>query len=92
MAHQSLIDQVPKQIKELSTTFDFDTTQYTKAFQENQKPQIVQSIRIYAIDSEPFLTHALQYFDADDDINDLLNKIYQQIISNTRLADESRST
>jgi len=31
----------------------------------------------------------LQYVDADDDINDLLNKIYQQIISNTRLADEA---
>ncbi len=33
----SLYRPSSEQIKELSTTFDFDTTQYTKAFQDNQK-------------------------------------------------------
>ncbi len=86
------IDQVQEQIKELSATFDFDTTQYTKAFQDNQKLADSSIYTYYTRIAEPFLTHALQYIDADDDINDLLNKIYQQIISNTRLADEVRST
>lgn len=85
----SLYRPSSEQIKELSTTFDFDTTQYTKAFQDNQKLADSSIYTYYTRIAEPFLTHALQYFDADDDINDLLNKIYQQIISNTRLADEA---
>ncbi len=84
----SLYQPNSEQIKELSTTFDFDTTQYTKAFQDNQKLADSSIYTYYTRIAEPFLTHALQYIDADDDINDLLNKIYQQIISNTRLADE----
>ncbi|MCP6689473.1 hypothetical protein NL530_27545, partial [Klebsiella pneumoniae] len=59
-----------------------------KAFQDNQKLADSSIYTYYTRIAEPFLTHALQYIDADDDINDLLNKIYQQIISNTRLADE----
>ena len=78
-----------EQIKKLSATFDFDTTQYTKASQDNQKLADSSIYTYYTRIAEPFLTHALQYVDADDDINDLLNKIYQQIISNTRLADEA---
>ncbi|MGO1063481.1 site-specific integrase, partial [Acinetobacter lwoffii] len=73
-----------EQIKKLSATFDFDTTQYTKASQDNQKLADSSIYTYYTRIAEPFLTHALQYVDADDDINDLLNKIYQQIISNTR--------
>ena len=84
----SLYQPNSEQIKELSATFDFDTTQYTKAFQDNQKLADSSIYTYYTRIAEPFLTHALQYIDADDDINDLLNKIYQQIISNTRLADE----
>ncbi|MDM1764323.1 MULTISPECIES: site-specific integrase [unclassified Acinetobacter] len=85
----SLYRPSSEQIKKLSATFDFDTTQYTKAFQDNQKLVDSSIYTYYTRIAEPFLTHALQYFDADDDINDLLNKIYQQIISNTRLADEA---
>lgn len=84
----SLYRPSSEQIKKLSATFDFDTTQYTKAFQDNQKLADSSIYTYYTRIAEPFLTHALQYIDADDDINDLLNKIYQQIISNTRLADE----
>lgn len=78
-----------EQIKKLSATFNFDTTQYMKASQDNQKLADSSIYTYYTRIAEPFLTHALQYVDADDDINDLLNKIYQQIISNTRLADEA---
>lgn len=78
-----------EQIKKLSATFDFDTTQYSKAFQDNKKLTDSSIYTYYTRIAEPFLTHALQYFDTDDDINDVLNKIYQQIISNTRLADEA---
>ena len=85
----SLYRPSSEQIKKLSATFDFDTTQYTKAFQDNQKLADSSIYTYYTRIAEPFLTHALQYIDADDDINDLLNKIYQQIISNTRLADEA---
>ena len=85
----SLYQPNSEQIKELSTTFDFDTTQYTKAFQDNQKLADSSIYTYYTRITEPFLTHALQYIDADEDVNDLLTKIYQQIISNTRLADES---
>ena len=85
----SLYQPSSEQIKELSATFDFDTTQYTKAFQDNQKLADSSIYTYYTRITEPFLTHALQYIDADEDVNDLLTKIYQQIISNTRLADES---
>ena len=76
-------------INELATYFDFNTAKYTKSFQDNQKLTDSSIYTYYTRIAEPFLTHALQYFDAEDDINDLLNKIYQQIISNTRLADEA---
>ncbi|MCA4375408.1 site-specific integrase, partial [Acinetobacter baumannii] len=78
-----------EQIKELVATFDIDTTQYTKSFQDNQKIADSSIYTYYTRIAEPFLTHALQYIDADEDVNDLLTKIYQQIISNTRLADEA---
>lgn len=78
-----------EQIKELVATFDIDTAQYTKSFRDNQKLTDSSIYTYYTRIAEPFLTHALQYFDVDNDINDLLNKIYQQIISNTRLADEA---
>ena len=85
----SLYRPSSEQIKKLSAAFDFDTTQYTKAFQDNQKLADSSIYTYYTRITEPFLTHALQYIDADEDVNDLLTKIYQQIISNTRLADES---
>ena len=37
--------------------------------------------------AEPWLTHSLQYLDADENINDLLNKIYEQILTNSQLVD-----
>ncbi len=76
-------------INELATYFDFNTAKYTRSFQDNQKLADSSIYTYYTRIAEPFLTHALQYFDAEDNINDLLNKIYQQIISNTRLADEA---
>lgn len=85
----SLYRPSTEQIKELVTIFDFDIDKYTKSFQEHQKLADSSIYTYYTRIAEPFLTHALQYFDAEDDINDLLNKIYQQIISNTRLADEA---
>ncbi|MHA3097455.1 site-specific integrase [Acinetobacter brisouii] len=85
----SLYRPSSEQIKELSATFDFNTIQYTKAFQDNQKLADSSIYTYYTRIAEPFLTHALQYVNADEDVNDLLTKIYQQIISNTRLADEA---
>ncbi|RKG52162.1 site-specific integrase [Acinetobacter cumulans] len=77
-----------KQINELSATFNFDAAKYTRSFPENQKLADSSIYTYYTRIAEPFLTHALQYSDVDEEVNDLLSKIYQQIISNTRLADE----
>lgn len=78
-----------EQMKNLVTHFDVDMAQYIKSFQNNQKLADSSIYTYYTRLAEPFLTHALDYFDVDDDINNLLTKIYQQIISNTRLAAEA---
>lgn len=78
-----------EQVKELLTNFDVDITQYIKSFQDNPKLADSSIYTYYTRIAEPFLTHALEHFDVDNDINDLLNQIYQQIMSNTRLADEA---
>ena len=39
--------------------------------------------------AEPWLTHSLQYFE-EDDINSVINKIYEQIISHTSTLDEKK--
>lgn len=85
----SLYQPNSEQLKKLAAIFDFDTIKYIKSFQNNQKLADSSIYTYYTRIAEPFLTHALQYIDVDDDINNLLTKIYQQIISNTRLADEA---
>ena len=85
----SLYQPNSEQLKKLTAIFDFDTIKYIKSFQNNQKLADSSIYTYYTRIAEPFLTHALQYIDVDDDINNLLTKIYQQIISNTRLADEA---
>lgn len=50
----SLYRPSSEQIKELSTTFDFDTTQYTKAFQDNQKLADSSIYTYYTRIAEPF--------------------------------------
>lgn len=63
--------------------------QFQKTFQENQRLADNSIYTYYTRIAEPWLTHSLQYLDAEDELNTTLNKIYEQIITNTRLAAEA---
>ncbi|ESK38717.1 hypothetical protein P256_01536 [Acinetobacter nectaris CIP 110549] len=85
----SLYRPKPEHIAELAIAFNFETVNYLKSFKDNQKLADSSIYTYYTRIAEPFLTHALQYSETDNNINDLLTNIYQQMISNTRLADEA---
>lgn len=69
--------------------FSFCTDKFQKSLHQN-KPLADSSIyTYYSRIAEPWLTHSLQYLDSEDDFNISIAKIYQQIVTNTRLADDA---
>lgn len=85
----SLYKPALEQIKPLAERFNFCVNQFQKAFQQNRPLADSSIYTYYSRIAEPWLTHSLQYLDSEDDLNTNLAKIYQQIITNTRLADEA---
>ena len=85
----SLYKPTQDQIKLLAERFNFCVNQFQKAFQQNRPLADSSIYTYYSRIAEPWLTHSLQYLDSEDDLNTNLAKIYQQIITNTRLADEA---
>jgi hypothetical protein len=78
-----------EQIQPLAERFNFCVNQFQKSFQQNKRLKDGSIYTYYSRIAEPWLTHSLQYLDSEDDLNTNLAKIYQQIITNTRLADEA---
>ena len=85
----SLYKPTREKIQPLAEIFKFTVSQFEKSFQENRPLADSSIYTYYTRIAEPWLTHSLQYLDNLDDSNTIINKIYHQIISNTRLADEA---
>lgn len=85
----SLYKPALEKIQPLAERFNFCVNQFQKAFQQNRALADSSIYTYYSRIAEPWLTHSLQYLDSEDDLNTNLAKIYQQIITNTRLADEA---
>ncbi|WP_151710929.1 tyrosine-type recombinase/integrase [Acinetobacter brisouii] len=85
----SLYKPTQDQIELLAERFNFCANQFHKTFQENQPLADSSIYTYYTRIAEPWLTHSLQCLETEDEINTNLAKIYQQIITNTRLADEA---
>ncbi|MHA3116570.1 site-specific integrase [Acinetobacter sp. ANC 4635] len=84
----SLYKPTQEKIQYLSEYWGFCIIQFQKTFQENQPLADSSIYTYYTRIAEPWLTHSLQYLDSEDDLNTILANIYQQIITNTRLANE----
>ncbi|GAA5012364.1 hypothetical protein GCM10023206_21130 [Acinetobacter puyangensis] len=85
----SLYQPSSEKIHQLSKLFKFSESQFRKSFQDN-RPLAESSIYTYYTRiAEPWMTHSLQYLNTEDDVNNILNKIYEQIINNTRIAREA---
>ncbi len=85
----SLYKPTLEQIQPLAECFSFCTDKFQKSLHQN-KPFADSSIyTYYSRIAEPWLTHSLQYLDSEDDFNISIAKIYQQIVTNTRLADDA---
>lgn len=85
----SLYKPAREQISLLAENFNFCVNQFQKSFQQNRPLADTSIYTYYSRIAEPWLTHSLQYLDSEDDLNTNLAKIYQQILTNTRLADEA---
>ncbi len=85
----SLYKPALEQIQPLAERFNFCVNKFQKAFQKNRPLADSSIYTYYSRIAEPWLTHSLQYLDSEDDLNTNLAKIYPQIITNTRLADEA---
>ena len=85
----SLYKPSQEQIQAIANIFDFSVIQFQKAFQENKHLADGSIYTYYTRIAEPWLTHSLQHLDIEDDLNAVLNRIYEQIITNTRLSDEA---
>lgn len=85
----SLYKPTSENIQHLSEYWGFCAIQFQKTFQENQPLADSSIYTYYTRIAEPWLTHSLQYLDSEDDLNTILANIYQQIITNTRLANEA---
>lgn len=85
----SLYKPALEQIQPLAERFNFCVNKFQKAFQKNRPLADSSIYTYYSRIAEPWLTHSLQYLDSKDDLNTNLAKIYPQIITNTRLADEA---
>lgn len=85
----SLYKPTLEQIQRLAKRFNFCAIQFQKTFQNNQLLADSSIYTYYTRIAEPWLTHSLQYLDTENDLNTNLTKIYQQVITNTRLADEA---
>ena len=85
----SLYKPAPEKIQPIAEIFKFCVIQFQKTFQENQRLADNSIYTYYTRIAEPWLTHSLQYLNAEDELNTTLNKIYEQIITNTRLAAEA---
>ena len=85
----SLYKPTPEKTQPLVEHFNFCVNQFQKAFQQNRPLADSSIYTYYSRIAEPWLTHSLQYLDSEDDLNTNLAKIYPQIITNTRLADEA---
>lgn len=85
----SLYKPTHDQITLLAECFNFCLIQFQKTFEKN-RPLVDSSIyTYYSRIAEPWLIHSLQYLDSGDNLNTNLLNIYQQIITNTQLADEA---
>lgn len=73
----------------LADHFGFCIHQFQKSFQQNSPLADNSIYTYYTRIAEPWLTHSLQYLDTEDDLNTILNKIYQQIITNTGIAEQA---
>jgi integrase len=85
----SLYKPAQDQIKLLAERFNFCINAFQKSFQQNKRLTETSIYSYYCRIAEPWLTHSLQYLDCGDDLNTNIEKIYQQIITNTRLVDET---
>lgn len=85
----SLYKPTPEKTQPLVEHFNFCVNQFQKEFQQNRPLADSSIYTYYSRIAEPWLTHSLQYLDSEDDLNTNLAKIYPQIITNTRLADEA---
>lgn len=66
-----------------------DHASFQKSFQDSQSLKDGSIYTYYTRIAEPWLSHSLQYLDSEDDVDAVLIKLYEQIISNTRISDES---
>ncbi|WP_410487659.1 tyrosine-type recombinase/integrase [Acinetobacter baumannii] len=85
----SLYKPASEKIQPIADLFKFCVIQFQKSFQENGRLADKSIYTYFTRIAEPWLTHSLQYLDTEDDLNTTLNKIYEQIITNTRLVDEA---
>lgn len=76
-------------IQKLAEYFEFNLNEFQKICQQ-YKAGVNSSICIYFNRiAEPWLIHSLHYSDSKEDLDTNLSKIYQQIITNIRLAEEA---
>lgn len=85
----SLFKPAQDQIKLLADRFNFCESTFQKSFQQYNHLTEGSIYTYYCRIAEPWLTHSLQYLDSGDDLNTNIEKIYQQIITNTRFVDET---
>ncbi|WP_416377022.1 tyrosine-type recombinase/integrase [Acinetobacter sp. Marseille-Q1623] len=76
-------------ISPLLALLNVDAALFQKSFQNNNPLSDHSIYTYYTRIAEPWLSHSLQYISSEDDPNILLNKLYEQIISNTLIPDES---
>src|SRR5690606_4424752 len=75
-------------MQKLAEYFEFDINEFQKICQQ-YKAGVNTSICIYFTQiAEPWLMYSLHYSDSEEDLDTNLSKIYQQMITNIRLANE----
>ena len=86
----SLYQPQMEKVKQLAACFNFTADQFEKSFKHDQPLKESSIYTYYTRIAEPWLSHSLQFLEADDDMNTIVNNIYRHIITNTRLADEAQ--
>ena len=85
----SLYQPKIEHIEKLAEVFLFSVALFQQSFKDNQVLVDGSIYTYYTRIAEPWLTHSLQYLDHDDSFNNILNLIYNQIVTNTRIAEDA---